>query len=183
MTAPPLTDAIRDIQAQQILHAVKPQRCPAPRCNAFHDAAVTSMCEYHEHVSHNPGICQRTGCNTYTPTRDFYGMCPDHAVPLARGSRTRAVKEIGKDYPATITQTPTQVDTPHMLITARELRDAQRMLDDLTPHALSMLLGKLQTFPKRPPWQRKEGSYSLPTYMAGVAVAVARGRYTLQEDQ
>ena len=183
MTAPLLADTIRTIQAQQILHAVKPQRCPAPRCRAFYDAAVASMCEYHQHVANNPGVCQRTGCDTYTPTRDFYGMCPEHKVPRARGSRTRAVMEIGHVYPATIPQAPERAGTPHMVITPQELRDAQRMLDDLDAHALSMLLGERQSFPKRPGWQAKEGSYSMPTYMAGVAVAVARGRYTLQEDQ
>lgn len=184
MTAPLLADTIHTIQAQQILHAVKPQRCPVTGCGAFHDAAVTSMCDYHEHVSHNPGVCQRTGCDTYTPTRDFYGMCPEHKVPRARGSRARAVMEIGSTYPATIPQTSQRADTPHMLITRQELRDAQRMLDDLDPHALSMLLGERTAFPKRPGWQAKEGSYSMPTFMAGVALAVARGRYTLRgEDQ
>ena len=184
MTAPLLADTIRTIQAQQILHAVKPQRCPVTGCGAFHDAAVASMCDYHEHVSHNPGVCQRTGCNTYTTTRDFYGMCPDHKVPRARGSRARAVMEIGHVYPATIPQAQERADTPHMLITRQELREAQRMLDDLDAHALSMLLGERQAFPKRPGWQAKEGSYSMPTFMAGVALAVARGRYTLRgEDQ
>ena len=183
MTAPLIADTIRAIQAQQILHAVKPQRCPAPRCRAFYDAAVASMCEYHEHVSNNPGVCQRTGCDTYNPTRDFYGMCPEHKVPRARGSRARAVTEIGNVYPATIPQAPTQADTPRMLITRQELREAQRTLDDLDAHALSMLLGERQSFPKRPGWQAKDGSYSMPTFMAGVAVAVARGRYTLQEDR
>lgn len=184
MTALLLADTIHDIQAQQILRAVKPQRCPAPGCGAFHDAAVTSMCEYHERVSHNPGVCQRTGCNTYAHTRDFYGMCPEHRVPRAQGSRGRAITEIGATYPATIPQAPKQADGPHMIITRRELLEAQHMLDSLDAHALSMLLGEARSFPRRPGWQAKEGSYSMPTFMAGVALAVARGRYTLRgEDQ
>ena len=182
MTAALLADTIRDIQAQQILHAEKPERCPVTGCGAFHDAAVATMCDYHEHVAHNPGACQRTGCGAYSLSRDFYGMCPDHRVPRARGDRARAFMEIGHTYPATIPQAPGRADAPHMLITRRALRDAQRMLDDLDPHALSMLLGERQAFPKRPGWQAKEGSYSMPTFMAGVALAVARGRYTLQEE-
>lgn len=182
MTAPLLADTIHTIQAQQILHAVKPERCPVTGCEAFHDAAVTSMCDYHQHVAHNPGQCQRAGCNTWNPTRDFYGMCPEHKVPRARGSRAGAVVEIGRAYPATIPQAPKRAEAPHMLITRRELEQAQRMLDDLDPHAMSMLLGERRAIPRRPGWQ--DNTYRLPTFMAGVALAVACGRYTLRgEDQ
>lgn len=128
----------------------------------------------------NPGKCLRRGCGRFHTDRDIHGLCPDHYPAPVSVDRTAAVKSLERQYPALKPAAPEPERA--MKIGADEIETARRMLSTLSERQLAALQGSSGRVPDLPGWKRVHCSCRLPTFMAGVAQAVAVGSYILLED-
>lgn len=130
----------------------------------------------------NYGPCQNEWCGRIAP-RDTYGLCADHPTHVTTSTRGDAVGELKRIYTGLRDNPTTPKTAPPMVITHHEHTTARWMLNSLTDWDRERLMRRTPVWPQNDPmWTVRWDSRNYPTYRASVALAVARGEYTIRKD-
>lgn len=131
---------------------------------------------------HNPGTnfgtCLNAWCETRT-TRDLHGLCQSCQPPApTRSEIDEAIADLTRSY-----DRPRSKPAPRtVIISPLEHAAATRMLNRLTEQEHTKLISRGQV-PKTDEWSTKfaHSSTRYPTFLGGMALAIARGHYTIRK--